>query len=531
MVAVGWKSGLFRSGTLGFREHEDLIESRIGIHDRNQFEIKLDYTIRPNTRHNRYRVETYFFIPRSLGIRSDSYTRDQFYCDVQSYIRFKPPHRQLSALIDDASSDAAFAQLKHLVASARRSPTDSVTLERCSRQLRLVGCLVRASIRHQTVRLSGMLQGIADDDEREVLAADLETSAFEFVQDLRRVLKSYRKLRSKLLRETPHWLFEAYAYVDEFMSLAVETHLTLLINDVDRDKRVRKRLSAFRQALIEMSQEERAHRRGAGYITVFSDLETAQRNERFVHHRGRLKKFVMSVLFLDISKERDGRRASHLTAATAAGTAMFFAALASMFSELQYGIHTAPFVMALVVTYIVKDRLKDILKQFFSAKMARWLWDFSVNIRDPISRLSVGRCRESFAFIDPDNVPAEVYSERHNRATSTIEVESKPEAVMKYDKLVDIRGQQVDAHRQGLVDINDIVRINISNFLVRMDDPIHNLLVYRCDTDRVSEVPLPKVYHINLVLVLRALGQNAAPRTERIRMVLDKTGIRRIETM
>jgi hypothetical protein len=57
---------------------EELIDSRLRVHDDNQVEIKLDYAIDTNRRHNRYRVETYFFVPKSLGLDVHAYPREQF---------------------------------------------------------------------------------------------------------------------------------------------------------------------------------------------------------------------------------------------------------------------------------------------------------------------------------------------------------------------------------------------------------------------------------------------------------------------
>lgn len=57
---------------------EDLIDSRIGVHDDNQFEVKLDYTLDATARRGRYVVETYLFVPRSLGLDAHTYRREQF---------------------------------------------------------------------------------------------------------------------------------------------------------------------------------------------------------------------------------------------------------------------------------------------------------------------------------------------------------------------------------------------------------------------------------------------------------------------
>src|SRR5262249_7920277 len=48
------------------------------VHDRQQLEIKFDYTLGAVARKERYTIDTYFFIPKNVGICSTNYSRDQF---------------------------------------------------------------------------------------------------------------------------------------------------------------------------------------------------------------------------------------------------------------------------------------------------------------------------------------------------------------------------------------------------------------------------------------------------------------------
>ena len=99
---LGKGEGSVRPGSF----QDDLIDSRIEIHDSDHFEVKLDYSIDPKRRKNSYRVEMFLFTPLSLGITQDSYRKKQFYNDIQAYIRFKTPNLPLAALLnpDDEGS-------------------------------------------------------------------------------------------------------------------------------------------------------------------------------------------------------------------------------------------------------------------------------------------------------------------------------------------------------------------------------------------------------------------------------------------
>jgi len=85
-----------------------LIESRVAVHDSNHVEIKLDYVV-PAREHATYRVDGYFFVPRNLGVSKHSYSAEQFYADMQGYVRFKTPRVRLRNLVDPERARSAFS--------------------------------------------------------------------------------------------------------------------------------------------------------------------------------------------------------------------------------------------------------------------------------------------------------------------------------------------------------------------------------------------------------------------------------------
>ena len=52
---------------------------------------------------SRYTVDYYFFVPSSLGVNKHTYRDDQFFSDMQAYIRFKTPSRSLASLVGELS--------------------------------------------------------------------------------------------------------------------------------------------------------------------------------------------------------------------------------------------------------------------------------------------------------------------------------------------------------------------------------------------------------------------------------------------
>ncbi|HLO66375.1 MAG TPA: hypothetical protein VK188_05110, partial [Holophaga sp.] len=85
---------------------DDLIDSRIEVHDSTHIEVKLDYGLDLKRRRNRYRVEMFMFMPTSLGMAPDTYGKKQFYRDIQAYIRLKTPGLALAHLLDPREEDS-----------------------------------------------------------------------------------------------------------------------------------------------------------------------------------------------------------------------------------------------------------------------------------------------------------------------------------------------------------------------------------------------------------------------------------------
>lgn len=502
---------------------EDLIESRIGVHDSNHFEVKLDYSIRAKGR-SRYNVDYYFFVPKSLGVNKHTYHDEQFFADVQAYIRFKTPSLTLQNL---SGEDSPLGTIREIAAKVRSSPQHKTNLEKLSNELRMFGCVMRANVRDRTRILRNHLSEMQNDDINPLLLADAAQICFCLIREITECLEAWRKLRPEFLDgRLPKSCNETFAYVDEYLSLVTEMKLTSILYRLDKlEIESDENLVSARQETRELLVAERQYRSDARY----SNTTEGDQDDHFVYRLGLLKKFVMSVLWLDISKEKEGKKAANVGAAIAAGFAMFFALSATILAGEVYGINSWNFIAAGVVTYILKDRIKDWLKLFFGARFSRFLADYSIKIKDPLSGKNIGRCRESVGFRAMDELPTEVLAYRRRDAKASIEAMTKPETVLHYSKEVNLHGQDI-IERMHLEDynINDIVRFSLSNFFVRADDPISRIPYYTEENDSVEKRDFNKVYHINLIMVLTSRGTKRSL-LKRVRVIFDKNAIRELQ--
>ena len=89
---------------------------RVAVHDRYQLELKLGYPLAPG-RETRYLIDTYLFLPASLGINSSSYTSKDFYRDIQTYIRMKTPSFLMGQIL--AAPDSPLRRCETLLGECR----------------------------------------------------------------------------------------------------------------------------------------------------------------------------------------------------------------------------------------------------------------------------------------------------------------------------------------------------------------------------------------------------------------------------
>src|SRR5689334_19493388 len=78
---------------------QPLLQNRLDIHDRKQFEIKLEYQPSGDDPKSRYLVETWCFLPASLNVDAETYPRADFYADLHNYIRLKTPVLALDEIL------------------------------------------------------------------------------------------------------------------------------------------------------------------------------------------------------------------------------------------------------------------------------------------------------------------------------------------------------------------------------------------------------------------------------------------------
>jgi len=210
---------------------------------------------------------------------------------------------------------------------------------------------------------------------------------------------------------------------------------------------------------------------------------------------------------------------------------MLFAVLVTLFFQRRYAMDSLPFVLAVVISYIFKDRIKDWLKLLFSKSLTRWISDRKIDILDSSGGERIGLLKEGSTFIPGRDVPPDIARLRRIDNITSVDEEGKPERVFKYKKEIVLYPEVIMKRHQRRRDLNDIMRFNIRDVVEQADDASVDYPYVDPATGELRSAACARVYHMNLVLKYTYFSREGrvSMHYERIRIVLNKDGIVRLE--
>jgi hypothetical protein len=180
----------------------------------------------------------------------------------------------------------------------------------------------------------------------------------------------------------------------------------------------------------------------------------------------------------------------------------------------------------LVAAYILKDRITELAKRFLGQGLNRMLAD-QVIVVSGAGGERLGTLKEWFAVRKVDELPRDVQDLRFSDLKSHEEIEGRPESVLHYSKEIQLSSAGLAHQFAGATGLTDVTRLNMAPLIARMDDPweayhfIHPIKRVLCE-ERCA-----RVYHVNVVL--RIESEDGQSELSRVRVVLSKLGIERVE--
>ena len=476
-------------------------------HDNFSVEFKFGYNCIEDGVKDKFSVNAWIFVPNSLDINPENYGKKQFYRDIKSNIRLITPVYLLRDIAQDTS--LPLVSLKKSLQNVVSNPSTS-SLNAYEYHLKMFAAIFKSALRDRVTHLTS----IRSLDSAEYLVDD-------YVNSSQLVLNKFRALYQIIDVPTVTDRTRSFFRMsDEFMSHIVVLRTTRMLTALETTGSSQNQ-SQIRQKFIDLIQEERKYMAIMGYETLNGDSE---HDRQLVFHHGMLKKYVESELYIRLDKKKDGVAVEQLYYSIAAGVAMIFATGVAWQTQVKYGNITWPLFIALVVSYMLKDRIKDLLRYYFAHKLGDKYFDKKATIA--IGDKKVGVIKEGFDFISRSKTPDVVMNMREKASFVEDESHIFEEKILLYRKHVEISDSalaQIDAY--PMKGVNEIIRLHLNRFTHKMDNP--EVPIYSFDAEgNMMTSSVQKIYYVNIVFQLQHEGE---AEYHHFRITMTRNGVQAID--
>jgi len=430
-----------------------MINTQIRTHDKYAVEFKIGFHVSDKKikDSNRFKINTWIFLPNGLDINRHTYHKEQFYSDIKTNVRLITPIYSLDELLNPKRGP--FPRLQKAIDELTVNPNET-SAEDYLYHIKLLLSILKSAYRD----CAGVI--LRTDSER-------EQAVIRFVGQVEEINRRYRAMRDAILdnealsREQKNYAL----FGDEFLGFITEDNGYLILNRTEKSQALS---GEAKQAILRLIRREGENKKAMGY--TLPDENDEEHNSLMLIKKSVLKKFVESDLYLQRLKKADGIMAREFYYSIAAGAAMVFATVVSFAATQKLGSFTTSLFLVLVISYMFKDRIKETFRIYFSSKLDKkyfdWKWNVSIN------NSKIGYIKEAFDFISQDKVPQEIMNLRKKTPLVEAENEIYDEKVILYRKRVSISKKELEEDKQyHFPGVNDIIRFNLDSFTKKMDNP------------------------------------------------------------
>ena len=518
------------------------LDSRIEVHDKSQFEVKFDYNLLNSDSRNKkpkkknYSIEAYFFIPKNIGISSFNYTKSQFYSDLHSNIRFKTPDMTFNDVNDESNIYSPLRILKVNLDKLKKNPNEEMNIVAIN-EAKLFGCLISGFLKEGTKQIRKLISQATyykNTTNSVNFVKVVEKEIKIFIVDTLKIYEKYRVIRTEYEKEfAAKSVITNLKLVDEFITYRFENSISSIYTEIDTLSNLKSiDCKSIMDYITSIANNESDYRIAQGFI--YFKNSTSVNYEYYAYRFSAIKKHVFQVLYLDVSHIRNEKKYRNMVSMIGAA----FAALMYLPAQALLIVNTSAsfsvFFM-IVLAYMFKDRVKEISREIILDKVLdkfhKYFPDNDLIIQDSTnansSKSHIGKCKEFVRFLKKEKVRKEVMKIRNYDHVVNID-EERQEDVIYYRKDVKLNFKKIMNSHYRRNNIKDIIRFNINEFLDKLDNATGKINFYDMEKNIFTSLKAPKVYHINIIFRYNSDNANE-PVFQRIRVILDKNGIVRIE--
>lgn len=480
-----------------------MIKNSIKIHDKFSVVIDVTYDKLFKKKKSKYTTLTYLFFPNSLNINSKTYPSTKFYNDVRFFLKYDTPNYTLYDIHEGENS-----LLKNLFKNTDKylKNRSDKNRSRFKNQVKMFAATFSSLLRYKTDSLI---------KKRTIKVEELDV----YLKNIKAVLLDFREVVLKVKKTDLEEINKKVIYhADEHISNVMEVQLMKLYNHLKNKNDPFKSLAT----IVKLINAEQNYKKQKVYD---SPKDKNVNPDELLFKRNQLKKYIESIFFLNQDIRKDGAVFEQSILALAAGLAMVFSTGIAFYYQQVYGNFTMPFFIALVVSYMLKDRIKGLISLLFVSKSSSFFYDFKIKITNSLNK-KIGLIKENFSFVQLKKLGPKVKKHRLQNLVIGLTERSLNEQVIQYKKKIIIFPKKFgnDLLDENIIGLTDITRLNFYRFIQYMDDPKKDYILVK--KGEVYNKVANKIYHINIV---QKYYTEEGIAFSRYRVIMNRNGIRKIE--
>ena len=458
-------------------------------HGSKQIELSGYFEISKESPKVLYEINMWIFIPASLN--NNSYSKEEFFDDFNSYTRYNAPNLTLNSLNDFLNPKNPLTRLQNI--SHTKDNFNLIEYELKT----LLNILKVASIK-ELATLEAMSRFSRYEAERN---AEVQ------IEKLEDILNKLQKIS----KTSPSIFSTIYNLSLEGVSLRIEKSLY----------RMYQLFPNKRTFIISKIDTQRFFREEMGFKSITTDDENL--NSQVIYREHLIKKWSESIMYITMEKSKTLGGIGHIFLGSAAAIAMLIAGIITILTARWLGQNSFYWFLTAMLAYSLKDRIKEILKAIFLRKMSTLFSDRVNDIVAPRNRHRCGKSKESVSFPKFYNITSDVKTLRFNDKHD-LDIKKYQEDIIHYKKSVTIRTKTLYKKHSRLFGIKEIMRFDFRRWFHKMDKKTERCFMPKGES--LAPVKGDREYHFTLIIKVR---NNNKTTLERYRIIANSHKIRKIE--
>jgi hypothetical protein len=495
-------------------------------HDKFRVELKFEYFLNQNTPESDFLVESYLFIPQALGLTTNLIQSTDFFTDIRSYMRYAVQPMELLELADFENELSPMARVYHFLLTGKKVDRSNQPTNFFLHESKLITCIFKETVKVEFTKIDELLKS-------KPVAIDTVEFCKKMIVHLHGQVAQVQKqfyLINDLVKKSK---FIDYDDIDDFKGVFEFFYYEMnlfFVSVLERSKEIELlggSLKEFKKTLMIELELFREFAKANKFISL-NENSTDRDRERFIYREGKLKKFVSSILFLN-RDIKSNKKTEELFFAFAAGLAMLFAVLMAVLTAYKWDINSVPWMLSVVLVYMIRDRGKAWLQEKFRNISPVYLAHRTQKlVEENVGK--VGSLKEWLVFKNYEQIPLDIMDVRsHNR--EMVGAFKKSEDILYYKKQIKLKNKLISSNHQRVNKVANILRFNMKRFCVHMDDP-HKVVKTINSVDEIGVLLGRKVYHLNIVFKITTNYGKVDAKSENLnlKIIISRDGIERIES-